>query len=678
MKLRRPPLVALAVPVLLGGVVYSARPPEAQACGFAISVQRSAQPSPAQQRAAPEDLMLTAERLLDEGANTGAVLAAIQAFPGVRRRDPLRASALQIRALRTIAVATVRRDGAAPLGGREWESRQRNLEWAIETLAALHGREPSEVALLTDLGEALTHVPSREDEGREILEQLAGDDLLVHAQGYAALARQRAAAGDVDGYRAAAGRCEAMAGREGACPAPAAVLATGGAPGPRSASLAMASPAPSLRERPSPLQRFLMELMLLVALPAALAGCNARRGAGGDDGRGAEAGGAGGERGAARASEVSLAGADAARGKLLMQAFECNRCHDGTGVLPVAEEKHCVHCHQSIIKGSYRAPAATLENWNQRIVHLREVPSLETAGRRLRRGWVASFVREPHDLRPLLPESMPRLAISPEDARDIAAHLVPGEAAGDDFLRGDAAEGRRLLDAKGCGTCHRMTGVAPLHAGSLPAGLGPEKLARGMRLAPDLTFVRERFQTGTLVPWLLDPASISPDTPMPRVPLTLAEARSIARYLMTAPLAPPERREVPARLPLLQREVTYAEVSRRVLRNTCWHCHAEPGYALGDGGPGNSGGLGFAPRGLNLAEYTGVSSGYRGDDGKRHSVFAPTADGTPMLVASLLARQQEEAGRPVAGIRGMPLGLPSASPEDIQLVETWIAQGRKR
>jgi hypothetical protein len=65
-------------------------------------------------------------------------------------------------------------------------------------------------------------------------------------------------------------------------------------------------------------------------------------------------------------------------------------------------------------------------------------------------------------------------------------------------------------------------------------------------------------------------------------------------------------------------------------------------------------------------------------DGRR-SVFAPVQDGTPRLVAHLWARHTEEAGRPVPGIRGMPLGLPALPPEDIQLVvESWIAQGRPR
>jgi hypothetical protein len=117
-------------------------------------------------------------------------------------------------------------------------------------------------------------------------------------------------------------------------------------------------------------------------------------------------------------------------------------------------------------------------------------------------------------------------------------------------------------------------------------------------------------------------------------------------------------------------------VSTRVFRQICWHCHGAPAFARGDGGPGNTGGFGFAPRGLDLSDYTGVTSGSRGPDGRRRSVLATMPDGTPRLIAHLLARRVEERGGEVPGIRGMPLGLPALSLEDIQLVETWIVQGR--
>jgi hypothetical protein len=129
---------------------------------------------------------------------------------------------------------------------------------------------------------------------------------------------------------------------------------------------------------------------------------------------------------------------------------------------------------------------------------------------------------------------------------------------------------------------------------------------------------------------------------------------------------------------VLARTVTYREVEERVLSVTCRHCHGNPDVAGGDGGPGNTGGFGFEPRRLDLSTYTSAGSGYVADDHQRHSVFEKTEDGTPLLVAALDARRREEAGQSVSVVRGMPLGLPAVSREDIQLVESWIASGRPR
>ena len=59
-------------------------------------------------------------------------------------------------------------------------------------------------------------------------------------------------------------------------------------------------------------------------------------------------------------------------------------------------------------------------------------------------------------------------------------------------------------------------------------------------------------------------------------------------------------------------------------------------------------------------------------------MFGKTSDGTPRLVAALMARHAEVAGEPNPEVRGMPLGLPPLPIEDIQLVVTWIEQGRSR
>lgn len=368
---------------------------------------------------------------------------------------------------------------------------------------------------------------------------------------------------------------------------------------------------------------------------------------------------------------IDAAIVDVARAHALIEKFECNRCHDGTGLARAPHEKHCVTCHRDIRAGTFAAAAKDLALWKSHIRSLLVVPSLQHAGARLRRDWVVRFLQDPIDVRPHLPASMPRLAISAEDATILAAYFVPDERADAPAPRGDLANGAGLFVDRGCPACHRFTG-AQLPA---PTTAAAPQAADAVALAPDLALARARLQPDRLVAWIRDPVRIDPDTLMPRLGLTEAEAWDIAAFVIGAPLAAPAPPAPETRLPVLARDVSFDEVSTRVFRKVCWHCHASPDFAFGDGGPGNTGGFGFAPRGLDLSTYEGVASGSRGDDGKRRSLFTPLPDGTPRLVAQLWARRLEERGLR-ADVRGMPLGLPALSREEIQLVESWIAQGR--
>src|SRR5690606_25443901 len=134
------------------------------------------------------------------------------------------------------------------------------------------------------------------------------------------------------------------------------------------------------------------------------------------------------------------------------------------------------------------------------------------------------------------------------------------------------------------------------------------------------------------------------------------EVVDLAGYLLTVELAPPLPPKKVERLPVLTRKVTFKEVDEKVFHRTCWHCHSEPDYAIGDGGPGNSGGLGFKPRGLNLSDYNGIAAGFVDDKGERASVFKPEeGTGLPRLVLALMQRHEEVNGND-GPVRGMPLG----------------------
>jgi mono/diheme cytochrome c family protein len=274
---------------------------------------------------------------------------------------------------------------------------------------------------------------------------------------------------------------------------------------------------------------------------------------------------------------------------------------------------------------------------------------------------------------------MPRLAMTREEARDIAAYLAAPDdpAAKPDFSAANPTRGRKLMEDNGCPSCHLFTGVPPLE-GATPYKMEEKALATAMQLAPDLRNARSRIRPEALVAWVTNPKAVKADTQMPEFQLKPEDARDVAAYILTTPLTDPPPVTVAARLPVLDRKVTFDEVSSKVFRRTCWHCHGEPDYAAGDGGPGNTGGFGFKPRGISFVDYGSVGAGRVDDKGERHSLFEKTPDGTPRLLVALLNRRTEETGKNDPEIRGMPLGYPSLSPEEIQLVETWIAQGRPR
>jgi hypothetical protein len=355
---------------------------------------------------------------------------------------------------------------------------------------------------------------------------------------------------------------------------------------------------------------------------------------------------------------------DAAHGRELLVTFECNRCHEGAGLEAAPLDQQCVGCHQSVLDGTFDAPEDRLGEWRENLHSLNRAPSL--AFGHLRQDWIERFLLQPHDVRPGLPATMPRLAITEEQAADIAAALTDTPHGAEPERAYDHDRASTLLRAEGCLSCHAFTGFAP----STPQPSSP-----AIELAPDLRFTRERLSRAALVRWLTDPQRVKPGALMPAPSLDEGEIDAVADLILHAPLAASPAPRIPERLPILERPVRFEEVAERVLHQSCWHCHADPDFARGDGGPGNSGGFGYPGRRVALHDYAGVSSGYLDAGGERRSMFAMDGD-TPHLVRVLMARHHEEAGQPIEGITGMPLGLPPLPLEDIQLIETWMAQGR--
>jgi cytochrome c2 len=381
--------------------------------------------------------------------------------------------------------------------------------------------------------------------------------------------------------------------------------------------------------------------------------------------------------------EERVAG-DAAHGKALVARYECNRCHGGTEEMAPSFDRACARCHQAIVAESLPFPREKLTAWHAATRHYVTVPTLASLGKTLRPSWIAAFVHEPVKIRPHEEEWMPRLKISESDARDLATYLTRGaDPPREDLPVGDVKRGAEVVAKKGCLVCHAFSGASPAPVGVEMPNVPAEKLARGMTQAPDLRLARERFRPDVIVRWIVDPSLVREGAEMPTLGLSPEEAKDAAAYILETPLAAPPAPPPPiTRLPVLDRHVSYEEVADKVFKKACTHCHADRNAsASADPGPGAGGGFGFKARGVELLSFAGTQRGYIGEDRARHSLFAKepalSAWGGSRLVAALVMRHEETSGRPVTEVRGMPMGLPGLSLEDIQLVETWVSQGAK-
>jgi cytochrome c5 len=349
----------------------------------------------------------------------------------------------------------------------------------------------------------------------------------------------------------------------------------------------------------------------------------------------------------------------------VVERFQCYRCHSAPDHLVAAtREQSCVTCHQSIMAGELddEIGAADVARWQSHLTNLLLVPSLDGLSQRVTAEWMRSFLSAPHDLRPNLPATMPRLRMTSDEIDAVLRHFEVEPGGFDDAPRGDPIAGRARYLALECTACHAYSGASVA---------GPTDVATdAARLAPDLINARARMTRAMVIAWIESPSSIHRETRMPTVTTTAEDRADLAAFLLDSVLVDDEAIAALARLPILTREVHHAEVDEAVFHRTCRHCHADPIPVGGDGGPGNTGGFGFEGRGFDLSTFEGI-------DASRAELLAPDESGEPLLLAALLRRHDEVRGVSTER-RGMPLALPPISPEALQLVESWIAQGAPR
>lgn len=341
---------------------------------------------------------------------------------------------------------------------------------------------------------------------------------------------------------------------------------------------------------------------------------------------------------------------------------DCLRCHALPEAPKPSLQESCADCHRWILdvaadparREKARAIFPLWDRYEKTVHSYLEVPDLAAAMARLEPGWVRTWLADPHDVRPSLPETMPRLGLDGPALDALTAAFepvsVPATPAPD---RERAVRGEVLFTTRGCVACHTF---------------GARHTGPGLPLAPDLAHTRARMSPDRAAAWIADPTALAPTARMPRLELPADEVLALRDYVF---LADPQWTDAPPVSPTplpADEPVTWAQVEERVFGRICVHCHMDPEQNEGRAGPGNAGGFGWPATGIELQTRAGV---------------AAVADRIPATLAARRAEVHRDVvapgQRPPTVDRperpGMPLGLPALSDADTALVLAWIAQG---
>lgn len=164
-----------------------------------------------------------AEHLLATGKGARAVKVARKRFRRFTAATgvPDTGKALFNRAQRTIALATVRASGGIDLGrgmrGKTADEKLANLAWAGSVLEIQAAAEPDNLLLRTYHAEALMQQPGGAPQAAAILSELANDDLMPTARGFALLATAQERLGDVSGRDLSLQRCRDLGEGDDVC-----------------------------------------------------------------------------------------------------------------------------------------------------------------------------------------------------------------------------------------------------------------------------------------------------------------------------------------------------------------------------------------------------------------------------------------------------------------------------
>lgn len=169
---------------------------------------------------------------------------------------------------------------------------------------------------------------------------------------------------------------------------------------------------------------------------------------------------------------------------------------------------HCQRCHE--------LPAGVMAT-NEAMPELQQqAPSLENAGWRFGKNWLARWILNPRELRPQA--TMPAVLhgeVAPQQAADIAEYLstVLGDAI--DVSKGDVATGEKIFRTLGCIACHHFN--------------DPKEEELFDRLP--LHFAKEKYSPAALVEFLKAPHQNYLWSRMPDFKLSNPEAEHLATFI---------------------------------------------------------------------------------------------------------------------------------------------------
>ena len=199
----------------------------------------------------------------------------------------------------------------------------------------------------------------------------------------------------------------------------------------------------------------------------------------------------------------------------------CNSCHyqqvylkDGVDFSKAKQtflESGCVGCH-------------FLNGYND----VKPIgPHLNSLSKKVSADWTFRWIKNPKDYNSHT--RMPKFEFSNEQAEAITAYLFDISKESDykpnggTFSGGDAAEGKKIFETVGCQACHVVGENSKVR----------DARGTGYDIAPELTKAGSKLNGDWILDWIKNPKHFAPDTKMPSLRLSDAEAKNVAAFILS-------------------------------------------------------------------------------------------------------------------------------------------------